>query len=445
MRERELAHWVVAKGQEKGAKLIEAFLLKHKSFSVQVHHGKIESIKQAQEAGLGIRVIIEGRMGYAYTSQLDTAPVEEALSQAIANANKTAADECNILPEPADQLPKIDIYDPLIEKTPVEEKIELAKAIEEAAFNYDRRVARSEQAAYEDTVYQVAIVNSRGIDVSYQGSFCGGSVSVVAEENGDTQTGYGMDFVLNFAALKPEAIGREAGEEAVAMLGARKVSTQRVPIVMSPRVAAQFLGVLVPALSGEAVQKGRSLLAGKLGEAVAAKDITLIDDGTLPQGINSSPVDGEGVPSGKTVLIEDGVLKSYLHNTYSAAKDGTRSTGNASRPSYRGTPEIGPSNIFLEAGRASREELLQDISQGFYITEVLGMHTANPISGDFSVGAAGLWIEKGELAYPVRGVAVAANILELFQGVEAVGNDLRFYLGYGTPTLRFRPLPVSGE
>ena len=151
------------------------------------------------------------------------------------------------------------------------------------------------------------------------------------------------------------------------------------------------------------------------------------------------------MPSGKTVLIEDGVLKSYLHNTYSAAKDGTRSTGNASRPSYRGTPEIGPSNIFLEAGRASREELLQDISQGFYITEVLGMHTANPISGDFSVGAAGLWIEKGELAYPVRGVAVAANILELFQGVEAVGNDLRFYLGYGTPTLRFRPLPVSGE
>jgi len=445
MKERELAHWVITKGQEQGADLIEAFLLKHKSFSVQVRHGKVESIKQAQEVGLGIRVIIEGRMGYAYTSQLDTAPVAETLAQAIANAGRTAADECNLLPEPAEKLPKVAIYDPLLEKTPVDKKIELALAIEDAAFSYDRRVVRSEQAAYEDTLYQVTIVNSRGVDVSYRGSFCGGYVSVVAEENGDTQTGSGMDYVLNFADLDPRAIGREAGEEAVSMLGARKVPTQRVPIVMPPRVATQFLGVLVPALSGEAVQKGRSLLAGKLGKVVAAGDVTLIDDGALPGGINSSPVDGEGVPSGKTVLIEAGVLRSYLHNTYSAAKDGTKSTGNASRPSYKGTPEVGPSNIFLQPGRASKEELLRDISQGFYITEVLGMHTANPISGDFSVGAAGLWIEKGELAYPVRGVAVASNILELFQGVEAIGNDLRFYLGYGSPTLRFKPIAVSGE
>ncbi|MGI6142621.1 MAG: TldD/PmbA family protein [bacterium] len=445
MKERELAHWVVARGQEQGAGLIEAFLLKHKSFSVQVRHGKVESIKQAQEVGLGIRVIVEGRMGFAYTSQLGTAPVKEAVSQAISNANKTAEDEFNILPEPANQIPKVDIYDPAIEKTPVEDKIELAMALEEAAFNYDRRVVRSEQAAYEDTVYEVTIVNSCGVDVSYRGSFCGGYVSVVAQENGDTQTGSGMDYVLNFSALKPEVIGKEAGEEAVAMLGARKVTSQRVPIVMPPRVATQFLGVLVPALSAEAVQKGRSLLAGKLGDMVAARDVTLIDDGALPGGINSSPVDGEGVPAGKTVLIKEGVLQTYLHNTYSAAKDGTKSTGNASRPSYRGTPEIGPSNLFLEPGRTSKEDLLQDISQGFYITEVLGMHTANPISGDFSVGATGLWIEKGKLTYPVRGVAVAENILELFRGIEAIGNDLRFYLGYGSPTLRFKPIPVSGE
>jgi PmbA protein len=337
------------------------------------------------------------------------------------------------------------IFDPTIAETPVEEKIQLAKIIEESAFAYDPRVARSEHAAYEDTVYEVVIANSNGLDVNYRGAFCGGYVWVVAEENDDNQTGAGMDFHLNLADLNPEAIGREAGEQAVMMLGAKKVPSQRVPIVMPPRVATQFLGVLAPGLSAEAVQKGRSLLAGKLEQMVASNLVTLIDDGALPGGINSSPVDGEGVPTGRNVLLEQGKLKKYLYNTYTAARDGIVSTGNASRSSYRGTPEIGTSNLYLEPGTWDPKSLLQDIDQGFYVTEVLGMHTANPISGDFSVGAAGIWINGGELAYPVRGVAIAGNILELFQGVEALGNDLRFYLGTGSPTIRFQPLMVSGD
>lgn len=445
MKNRELAHWAVARGREQGAGPLEVFVLNHKSFSVRIRKGGVESIEQAEEQGLGIRALVGGQMGYAYTSFLEKEPVREAISRAIANAGKTSADKNNILPGPPAALPELGLYDPAIVETPVEKKIGVAVAIEEAAFAADSRVIKTEHATYEDVVYEVTIVNSRGVDVNYRGSFCGGSVWVVARENGDTQTGSGMDYVLDFAHLKPEDIGQEASDEAVAMLGARKVSSQRVPIVMPPRVATQFLGVLAPALSGEAVQKGRSLLAGKLGEVVASDRVTLVDDGTLPRGINSSPVDGEGVPSDKTVLIKEGKLQTYLHNTYTAAKDGTKSTGNASRPSYRGTPEIGPSNLYLENGECSLEELLRDIPQGFYLLEVLGMHTANPISGDFSLGAAGIWIEKGELTYPVRGVAVAGNILELFRGVEALGDDLRFYLGYGSPSIRFGPLTVSGE
>lgn len=445
MKNEEIAHWAVAQSQKQGAELAEAFLLRDKSFSVRVRQGKVESIEQAEERGLGIRVLVGERMGFAYTSFLAKGPVEKTVSQAIANAAKTAADKNNALPASPARIPELVLYDPKIVATPVEEKIRVAKAVEEAAFAADPRVIKTEHASYGDTVYEVSIVNSRGVDVNYRGSFCGGSVWVVARENGDTQTGSGMDYVLDFADLKPEVIGQEASQEAVAMLGAKKVSSQRVPLVMPPRVATQFLGVLAPALSAEAVQKGRSLLAGKLGEMVASPRVTLIDDGKLPRGINSSPVDGEGVPSGRTVLIEGGQLQTYLYNTYTASKDGTDSTGNASRPSYRGTPEIGPSNLYLEAGDCNQGELLKDIAQGFYLLEVLGMHTANPISGDFSVGAAGIWIEKGELAYPVRGVAVAGNILDLFRGVEALGNDLRFYLGYGSPSIRFGPMAVSGE
>ncbi|MGI6574532.1 MAG: TldD/PmbA family protein [bacterium] len=446
MDKQEFAHWAVMRSLQLGAGLAEVFLLDHKSFSVQVRHGRVESIKQAQEKGAGLRVIADGRMGFAYTSRLEKSIMEDTIAQAIANAGKTAVDENHILPYPGGEShAELRIYDPTIAATPVEEKIQLAKVIEESAFAYDPRVVRSEHSAYEDTIYEVVIVNSNGLDVNYRGAFCGGYVWVVAEENDDNQTGAGMDFHLNLADLNPEAIGREAGEQAVMMLGAKKVPSQRVPIVMPPRVATQFLGVLAPGLSAEAVQKGRSLLAGKLEQMVASNLVTLIDDGALPGGINSSPVDGEGVPTGRNVLLEQGKLKKYLYNTYTAARDGIVSTGNASRSSYRGTPEIGTSNLYLEPGTWDPKSLLQDIDQGFYVTEVLGMHTANPISGDFSVGAAGIWINGGELAYPVRGVAIAGNILELFQGVEALGNDLRFYLGTGSPTIRFQPLMVSGD
>ena len=206
-----------------------------------------------------------------------------------------------------------------------------------------------------------------------------------------------------------------------------------------------FLGMLSSALTAEAVQKGRSLFAGKVGQKVAAAEVSITDDGAKPDGILSMPFDGEGVPTQRTVLVEKGVLKGFLHNSYTAAKDGVSSTGNAVRGSYQSPPQLGSTNFYLAPGKWKPDAIIKDTGEGFYLTEVMGMHTANPISGDFSLGAAGIWIHNGELTTPVRGMVIAGNILELLERVDAVGSDLRFFGSRGAPTIRVASLTVSGQ
>ncbi|NLK52699.1 MAG: TldD/PmbA family protein, partial [Syntrophomonadaceae bacterium] len=292
--------------------------------------------------------------------------------------------------------------------------------------------------------YEVAIVNSLGLNAFYRGTFCGLYLVVVAQEPEDNQTGFAVQYRLRYTDLDPKQVGREAAAKAVRMLGARKIGTRRVPVVLDPYVATSFLGVLAPALTAEAVQKGKSLFAGKLGRSIGSEALTIIDDGTLPEGIASAPFDGEGVPSRRTVVLEKGNLNTFLYNTYTAARDQITSTGNGVRGSFKTTPEVGTTNFFIQPGPVAQKELIADIREGLYVTEVMGMHTANPISGDFSVGAAGLWIKNGELTTPVRGIAIAGNLAEFLQGVEGVANDLTFFGGKGSPTVRIGQMAVSG-
>ena len=280
--------------------------------------------------------------------------------------------------------------------------------------------------------------------LSYKGAY-GIYLALTAGEGDDSQTGFDLDFNLKYHSLKPEEVGRKAAGQAVRMLGARPVTTRKTPVVLDPYVAAGFLDLISTALTSEAVQKGRSLFAGKKDTEVASGKITVIDDGTLPGGIASAPFDGEGVATSRTVLIEDGVLKGYLYNTYTAAKDGVCSTGNGVRNSFKGTPEVGVTNIFIKPGSVPAEQLFSELEKGIYITEVMGMHTANPISGDFSVGVSGLLIEKGQLTRPVRGMALGGNIMDLLAGVNAVGNDLNFFGSRGSPTLRISEMTLSGQ
>ncbi|GAW94144.1 TldD/PmbA family protein [Calderihabitans maritimus] len=441
----QIAEQVVSKAQKAGAELSEAFLSQEAELTIEVSGQEIETLKKAEQTGLGLRVIRAGRMGFAYTTDLSAAALEEVVQRALENSDSAQPDEFNQLPGPVREYPRLDLFDPSIPETPVEKKIALAMEIEREARRYDPRVKITERCAYQDSVYTVCLANSLGLSSCYRGAFCGASAFIVAEEDGDSQTGFGLQYSLHFQDLDPAQVGREAAEKGVRMLGAREVKTQKAALVLDPYVATGFLGILAPALTAEAVQKGKSLFAGKVGEQVASPALTLIDDGTREGGIVSAPFDGEGVPTGKTVLIRDGRLEGFLYNTYTAAKEGVKSTGNATRRSFRSTPEVGTTNFYIQVGTVTREQLIKEVDKGLYVTEVMGLHTANPISGDFSLGAAGLWIEQGEFKGPVRGVVIAGNILELLRSVDGVADDLTFFISKGSPTLRVARITISGS
>lgn len=441
----KLAGQVVDRAQKLGADQSEAFLIKSKDLTIDVRDGQVETLKLAEDRGLGVRVFRQNRIGFAYTSNLENSALEQIIGQALANSDKTSPDQFNYMPKPGGPYASLDLFDPAIEKVAVEDKIDLAKTIENTARTFDKRVTITERSSYFDAEYEVTLANSLGIAASYRGTYCGCYADLVAEENGDTQTGFAIKMTLNYKDLDPTKVGHEAAEKAVRKLGAKTVNTQKTVIVFDPYIATGFLDVVAPALSAEAVQKGKSLFGGKVGQKVASDKITIVDYGAMPGGIASSPFDGEGVPTSKTVLVQNGELKGFLHNTYTAAKDGVMSTGNGTRGSFKSTPEVGTTNFYIEPGFTNPDDLIKDITTGLYITDVMGMHTANPISGDFSVGAAGIWIENGRFTKPVRGVAIAGNILDLLNEVEGVGSDLTFFGGKGAPTLRISRMSISGS
>ncbi len=440
-----IAEQAVQKAKSKGAAMAEAYVLSSKELSIDVRDGQVETMKLAEDRGLGLRVITDGRVGFAFTTEFSDDGLDSVVQQALANGANTEPDEFYTLPQVTQQYTQLDIYDPTIRSATVEEKIKMAMEMENTAKSYDKRVKIIESSSYQDAELEVSIVNSQGLSAHYQGAYCGIYLSLVAGEGEDSQTGFALKYGLKFADLNPALIGKQAAERAVRMLGAKPVATQKAAVVLDPYIATNFLGLLAPALSGEAVQKGRSLFAGKMGQQVASDLITIVDDGRLPGGIASAPFDGEGVPTSETVLIEGGRLKGFLHNTYTAAKEGINSTGNGVRGSFKSTPEVGTTNFFIRPGRTSAEQIIKDVKKGLYVTEVMGMHTANPISGDFSLGAAGIWIENGELTKPVRGVAIAGNIMELLSAVDAVGNNLEFFGGKGAPTIRVSSMSLSGS
>ncbi len=435
----------VSKAGQLGAQLAEAYISSAKELTIEVRDGQVETMKLAEDRGMGLRVFREGRTGFSFSTDLSPGGVEDATRQALANCGKTAQDPYHHLPPPGPAYPELDIYDPAIRAVTVEKKIEMAKYMEETARARDSRVKIIESSSYQDGEVTVSVVNSHGMKLSYRGAYCGIYLALVAGEGDDSHTGFALDFSLKYNQLKPDLVGQKAARRAVQMLGAAPVATRKAAVVLDPYVATGFLGLIGPALTGEAVQKGRSLFAGKVGTRVASDKVTVIDDGAMPGGIASAPFDGEGVPTSRTVLIEGGVLKGYLYNTYTAAKDGVQSTGNGIRSTFKGTPEVGVTNLFIEAGPISSEDIIKDTKNGLYVTEVMGMHTANPISGDFSVGVAGLLIENGELTRPVRGMAMGGNVVDFLAHVDAAGNDLQFFGGKGAPTIRVAEMTIGGR
>jgi len=344
------AQIAVEMAQSQGASMSEAYVSASKETSVEISNQEVEAMKMAKEHGLGIRVILDGKIGFAYTSDLSDSSIRNIVKQAVANAEKTHPDEFNILPKKSESYPRLDLVDKKILDTPIEEKIALAKEIENQARTFDKRVKITESTTYQDVVYSISIFNSEGISESYKGAYCGAYAYLVAEENGESQTGFDLIYSLKYEDIDPIKIGQEAAKKAVRMLGAKNIATQKAAVVLDPYVATNFLGVLAPALSAEAVQKGKSVFPGKVGEKVSSAVITIIDDGALPGAVMSSPFDGEGVRTQETILIEKGILQGFLHNSYTAAREGVLSTGNGIRGSFKGTPEVGTTNFYIKPG-----------------------------------------------------------------------------------------------
>jgi PmbA protein len=429
-----------------GGEGIEAYAELTTETSVTAFQGEVERLTSASSSGVGVRVVRDGRLGYAYTADLSDQGLRECLAEARANLEVSSEDPGNVLPEASEHEPLEGIFDPRQAATSPERKVAMALDLEARTRAADPKVTQVESARYGDVVGQVAIASSGGVRGTFAVTHAWCAAIALATEDGQSQVGFGVDAARTLDDLKPGPVAAEAADRAVRMLGATKPPTRTIPVVFDRMVAPSLVGVLLAGLSAEEVQKGRSLFADKLGQRVGAAGLRLVDDGRLVDGPGAAPFDAEGVPTRRTVLIDDGVLQCFLHNTATAARGDASSTGNARRASFKSTPGVSAHNLFLAPGDLDQAGLLARAGEGLLVQDVSGVHSgANPITGDFSVGVSGLLFRGGELAEPVREATVAAHLLDILQGIEAVGSDLRFTTGsIGGSSLLVGQMTVAG-
>ena len=443
----EIAQTAIRQALERGATDAECTISEGQEFSVNVRMGEVETLKEAGSRGAGLRVLIGKRMGSSYTSDLTPEGIRQMVASAVDLAGLTTEDPQSGLPDVSELgsiAGDLRLFSDDVAGLPTDLRIETAKRAEAAALAFDPRITNSEGGSFDSNIGGRVFANSRGFAGSYRSTYCSVSAVPVATLNGAMERDYWFTIARNFAGLEaPELVGRKAAERVIRRLGAMKVETQRVPIIFEPRVARTLLGNLFEAVEGKSIYRQASFLAGKLGEKIASDKITLIDDGTIPGLFGSQPFDDEGVPVRRTPVIEKGVLKNYLLNTYTARKLGMKTTGNASR-GITGNAGIGHGNFFLEAGEKTPEQILAGVKNGFYVTELIGTGV-NIVTGDYSRGAVGLWIRDGELAFPVSEVTIAGTLQEMLTGVAEIGNDLEFRGSVSAPTIMIGEMTVAGR
>lgn len=439
---------VVSSALKRGATEAEVIALETTEFSVEVRLGEVETLQESASRGLGLRVIYEGRQASASTSDIQPQSIDKLIADAVEMARFTSIDEAAILPareELAHEIPdNLALYDEAIEALPTKQKIAMAQAAEAAARSFDPRIINSEGAACSTTLGRMLLVTSSGFAGEYRGTNCGLMTAPIAREGEQMQiAGWGDSQRWLNKLDAPEEIGRVAAERAIRKLGARKVPTQEVPIIFDAVAAGELLSSFFEAVSGDSVFRRASFLVGKLNEIIAAENLTIIDDGRIPGAIGSRPFDSEGLPTRQTAVVENGVLRSYLLNSYTARKLGLHSTANAKR-GLTGAPGVGISNFYIAAGKQTPEEIIASVKNGFYVTDMIGFGF-NPVTGDYSRGASGRWIENGQLTYPVEEVTIAGNFRDMLRGIEMIGNDLRFRGSLAAPTLKINKMMVSGD
>ena len=414
--------------------------------SATVVDQRVESVEAKQERGAALRVFRGGRVGFSFTPDTTPEGLRRAAERAAACLPHVDPEEASTVPTPEISSFSLKNEEPKLRDVTVEGKVEMARRIESCALRFSTRVKRVRQSRYSDLRGGCWIASTAGVRAGYSLSRAVGMIELAAMEKEESQTGYGSGFGLGIDDLQPDAIGIEAASRAINKLGAEPVATRRTDVVLDPDVVAGIFGTLASAFHADSVLKGKSLFKDLLGQKVARSTVTLVDDGRLPGSMNLAPVDGEGTPTRRTVLIDRGILSGYLHSHYTARKMKAGRTGNAQRSDYLSSPQIGTTTLCLGPTGVSRKALLGMVAKGVYISEVMGLHTIDPVTGDFSLGAMGWEMENGELVRPVQKMGLSGNILGVLDSLAAVADDVRLFAsGPAGSTVLLEGISISGS
>ncbi|MBX3420150.1 MAG: TldD/PmbA family protein [Pirellulaceae bacterium] len=445
---RNLAADLVAALKKQGADACDVYVASSDGFNTTIRLGNIEKLQQSNSTGLGMRVFKNQAMAMTYTTDFQDKTLQQLVDETLQIVKVSSADEFNGL-APSELLGlysgELRLFDPHLANVTPEQKIAMVREMEEAGRAYDPRITNSNGASWSNSISQITLANSDGFVGQYQTTIASLSVALLAEQDGVKQRDYWYTFHRYFDKLdSPSSVGVEAARRTVARLGGKKAKSQSVPVVLDPDVSSTLLGMIFGAASGDSVYRRASYLIDKVGQQIVAPSITIVDDATLADGLASRPFDGEGVRSSRVTVIENGVLQTYVCDAYSARRLQAPVTGNAGR-GYSSSPSVSSSNLFLQNGTVEPHEIIQAVDHGLYLTEMFGSGV-NAVTGDFSQGASGFWIEKGKIAYPVQEITIAGNVLKVLSGVQAIGNDLSFKRGStAAPTLLINEMTVGGE
>jgi PmbA protein len=454
-----LVLFAVEQAKKYGADSVEAFISDSQAVDIEVNNQEIDKLNARNQTGIGLRILKDGKMIFGSSNDLEKSALKSFISDLIKKVPYHSVDTFNIIPgKPGEYLQKpwaaydqLLAYDPEVARVPVKEKIKRALDMEKAGFSYSPRIKASMIIRYTDSTSLIYLANSSGISGWYPRTRCSGDVWISAADKDEHQSGRYRQASAYYHKLDVKEIGRKAAEKGVNRLGAKSMPTGELPLVIDPVVTSDLLVFLAFMLSADEVQKGRSLFTGKIGTAAASPMLTLIDDGKLNGGIGTTPVDAEGIPHQTTPLIEKGVLKQLLYDSYTAQKAKVKSTGNRIRSSYNQEGQIGVTNLYIQPGKTKRKDLFSKIDKGFYVDYAIGVFAGiDTTSGDFSIPCAGSMIEKGVITYPVQGASINGNLLGLLKSIDTVADDLTWIynlgnLNYGSPTISIPSIKISGS
>jgi PmbA protein len=441
--DRKFAGSVLGSAIEKGAVHAEVYVRKFRSLRAEAREGKINALERSDGFGYSLRVIRDGRIGFSYSN--DPSEVTAIAERAMQALRFTRGDEFLDIPIPEGGYPELETFDPEIAGMDSEGAMDLAMEVEKAALESDSRVKKTRKSSAAFSAYEVYVLNSNRLSFGYEATSGSAAVTAIAEEKGDSQMGWGYEGGRFLREMDFRRAGQEAASRASSMLGAGRAVSSKTSIILQNSVAVDFLSVAASMLNAENVQKKKSLLEGKQGKAIMSRLINIIDNPMAPGSPARKPMDGEGVRCRENILVHEGRLEGYMHNTYTAKKGGLTTTGNALRGGTQSMPGVGPQSMTLEsAGEpVTIKQMTGGLDSGLIVLEAMGVHTINPVSGDFSIGVSGITIKKGVHMGPVKEAVISGNILELLSSVEAVGDDLRYYGSMGAPSLLVSGVDLS--